>query len=58
MSGMYMGEIVRRVLLKMAQTTDLFRTEVPTKLTQSFSVMYVRLPDLFTLNLLRRLVRG
>jgi hexokinase len=43
MSGMYMGEIVRRVLLKMAQTTDLFGTEVPTKLTQSFSVMYVRL---------------
>lgn len=36
--GMYMGEIVRRVLLKMAQETRLFGSEVPTNLTVPFSL--------------------
>ncbi|KAG0606630.1 hypothetical protein M758_9G156600 [Ceratodon purpureus] len=37
--GMYMGEIVRRVLLKMAEETGLFGPEVPEKLTESFSLL-------------------
>jgi len=39
--GMYMGEIVRRVLLKMAQVTGLFGPEVPERLTKPFSLLYV-----------------
>ena len=39
--GMYMGEIVRRVLLKMAEKASLFGPEVPEKLTQPFSLTCV-----------------
>ncbi|KAF4358347.1 hexokinase-2, chloroplastic [Cannabis sativa] len=42
-SGMYLGEIVRRVLLKMAQAGDLFGKSVPEKL---FSPFILRTPDL------------
>jgi hypothetical protein len=35
-SGMYLGEIVRRVLLKMAQETALFGDCVPSKLNTPF----------------------
>ncbi len=41
--GMYMGEIVRRVLLKMAEETGLFGPEVPEKLTKPFSLTYVNI---------------
>ncbi|XP_004509202.1 probable hexokinase-like 2 protein [Cicer arietinum] len=42
-SGMYLGEIVRRVLLKMAQETALFRGTVPPKLMTPYSL---RSPDM------------
>ncbi|KAM7516394.1 hypothetical protein LguiA_005977 [Lonicera macranthoides] len=35
-SGMYLGEIVRKVLLKMAQETALFGNSVPTKLSTPY----------------------
>lgn len=35
-SGMYLGEIVRRVLLKMAEDSDLFGASVPVKLATPF----------------------
>ncbi|KAL7255927.1 hypothetical protein ACSBR1_009958 [Camellia fascicularis] len=41
-SGMYLGEIVRRVLLKMAQETALFGDTVPPKLATPYSL---RSPD-------------
>jgi hexokinase len=37
-SGMYLGDIVRRVLLKMAQETNLFGFEAPHKLETTFSL--------------------
>ncbi|KAK6125365.1 hypothetical protein DH2020_040895 [Rehmannia glutinosa] len=42
-SGMYLGEIVRRVLLKMAQEAALFGDSVPPKLTIPYSL---RSPDM------------
>ncbi|KAA8546632.1 hypothetical protein F0562_002629 [Nyssa sinensis] len=42
-SGMYLGEIVRRVLLKMAQETALFGETVPLKLTTPY---LLRSPDM------------
>ncbi|GAB4852516.1 Hexokinase isoenzyme 2 [Ancistrocladus abbreviatus] len=42
-SGMYLGEIVRRVLLKMAETESLFGRSIPEKLSTPFSL---RTPDL------------
>ncbi|CAI0435739.1 unnamed protein product [Linum tenue] len=42
-SGMYLGEIARRVLLKMAEEGDLFGRRFPEKLTTPFSL---RTPDL------------
>ncbi|CAJ2635218.1 unnamed protein product [Trifolium pratense] len=42
-SGMYLGEIVRRVLLKMAQETALFGSNVPPKLLTPYSL---RSPDM------------
>ncbi|KAI4336786.1 hypothetical protein L6164_015267 [Bauhinia variegata] len=42
-SGMYLGEIVRRALLKMAQVGGLFGKSVPQKLTMPFTL---RTPDL------------
>lgn len=36
--GMYMGEIVRRVLLKMAEVTALFGESVPESLMEPFSL--------------------
>lgn len=38
--GMYMGEIVRRVLLKMAEVTCLFGETVPESLMEPFSLSY------------------
>ncbi|KAF0907010.1 hypothetical protein E2562_014631 [Oryza meyeriana var. granulata] len=35
-SGMYLGEIVRRVLVKMAEVSDLFRHSFPKKLAEPF----------------------
>lgn len=35
-SGMYLGEIVRRVLVKMAQVSDLFGHSFPNKLAEPF----------------------
>ncbi|XP_023645462.1 hexokinase-like 1 protein [Capsella rubella] len=37
-SGMYLGEIVRRVLLQMCETTDLFGQFVPVKLSTPFAL--------------------
>ncbi|KAL5985955.1 Hexokinase-4, chloroplastic [Asimina triloba] len=37
-SGMYLGEIARRVLLKMAEATDLFGDSVPEKLSKPFAL--------------------
>lgn len=37
-SGMYLGEIVRRVLLKMAQEGDLFGKSIPVKLSNPFTL--------------------
>ncbi|KAF2310105.1 hypothetical protein GH714_006558 [Hevea brasiliensis] len=42
-SGMYLGEIARRVLLKMAEVGDLFGKSVPEKLSTPFAL---RTPDL------------
>ncbi|KAK1553701.1 hypothetical protein Q3G72_002317 [Acer saccharum] len=42
-SGMYLGEIVRRVLLKMAEAGGLFGKSVPKKLTMPF---ILRTPDI------------
>ncbi|KAK2660716.1 hypothetical protein Ddye_007249 [Dipteronia dyeriana] len=42
-SGMYLGEIVRRVLLKMAEAGGLFGKSVPDKLTMPF---VLRTPDI------------
>uniref|UniRef100_A0A0A9BRM3 Phosphotransferase n=1 Tax=Arundo donax TaxID=35708 RepID=A0A0A9BRM3_ARUDO len=39
-SGMYMGEIVRRVLLKMAQEDSLFADNVPPKLEIPYILRY------------------
>lgn len=39
-SGMYMGEIVRRVLLKMAQDASLFADNVPPKLEIPYIMRY------------------
>lgn len=39
-SGMYLGEIVRRVLLKMAQETALFGEDVPPKLRTPYSLRF------------------
>ena len=39
-SGMYMGEIVRRVLLKMAQDASLFADNVPPKLEIPYILRY------------------
>eukprot|EP01018_Ginkgo_biloba_P026395 Gb_18025 [translate_table: standard] len=36
MSGMYLGDIVRRVLLRMAKEAELFGDIVPSKLTEAF----------------------
>jgi hexokinase len=40
-SGMYLGEIVRLVLLKMAQETALFGSNVPPKLMTPYSLRYI-----------------
>ncbi|KAJ6804497.1 putative hexokinase-4, chloroplastic [Iris pallida] len=45
-SGMYLGEIVRRVLLKMAQFSALFGDSIPDKLSTPF---VLRTPDLSTM---------
>lgn len=42
-SGMYLGEIVRRVLVKMAEESALFGESVPPKLATPFSL---RSPDM------------
>lgn len=42
-SGMYLGEIVRRVLLEMAETGSLFGESIPKKLSTPFAL---RTPDL------------
>lgn len=42
-SGMYLGDVVRRVLLKMAQEAALFGPKVPHKLLEAFSLQYVPL---------------
>lgn len=39
-SGMYIGEIVRRVLLKMAQDASLFTDNVPPKLEIPYILRY------------------
>ncbi|KAH7520367.1 hypothetical protein FEM48_Zijuj08G0136400 [Ziziphus jujuba var. spinosa] len=46
-SGMYLGEIVRRVLLKMAQETALFGETVPLKLTIPYQL---RSPDVASMH--------
>lgn len=40
-SGMYLGEIVRRVLLEMARETALFGETVPLKLTIPYQLRYI-----------------
>lgn len=42
-SGMYLGEIVRRVLLRMAKEADLFGDTVPPKLMMPYLLRYERL---------------
>lgn len=42
-SGMYLGEIVRRVLLRMAKEADLFGDTVPPKLMLPYLLRYERL---------------
>lgn len=37
-SGMYLGEIVRRVLLEMAETGSLFGESIPKKLSTPFAL--------------------
>jgi hypothetical protein len=44
--GKYLGEIVRRVLLRMAQDAKLFGDFIPTKLNQPFILMYILLLQL------------
>lgn len=39
-SGMYLGEIVRRILLKLAHDASLFGDVVPPKLEQPFVLRY------------------
>jgi len=39
-SGMYLGEIVRRILLKLAHDASLFGDVVPSKLEQPFVLRY------------------
>lgn len=39
-SGMYLGEIVRRILLKLAHDASLFGDVVPSKLEQPFILRY------------------
>jgi len=39
-SGMYLGEIVRRILLKLAHDASLFGDVVPPKLEQPFILRY------------------
>lgn len=41
--GMYLGEIVRRVLLRMAREAHLFGGSVEPKLQQPFILMYISL---------------
>lgn len=41
--GMYLGEIVRRVLLRMAREAHLFGGSVVPKLQQPFILMYISL---------------
>lgn len=40
-SGMYLGEIVRRVLLKMAEDGALFGSSIPEKLSMPFVLRYL-----------------
>lgn len=40
-SGMYLGDIVRRVLLKMAEEAEIFGDTVPPKLRIPFILRYV-----------------
>jgi len=40
-SGMYLGEIVRRVLLHMCETSDLFGHFVPAKLSTPLALRYL-----------------
>lgn len=40
MSGMYLGEIVRRVLLKLAEEVEFFGDTVPPKLRIPFILRY------------------
>ena len=40
-SGMYMGEIVRRILLQMAQEAALFGDNIPPKLETPYILKYV-----------------
>lgn len=40
-SGMYLGDCVRRVLVRMAQEAGIFGTCVPHKLLEAFSLQYV-----------------
>lgn len=42
-SGMYLGEIGRRVLLQMCETSDLFGQSVPVKLSTAFALRYFSL---------------
>jgi hexokinase len=44
-SGMYLGEIVRRILLKLAHDASLFGDVVPPKLEQPFVLRYTFLID-------------
>jgi len=46
-SGMYLGDIVRRVLLKMAEEVDFFGDTVPPKLRIPFVLRYFNL-SIFT----------
>lgn len=40
-SGMYLGELVRRVLLRLAEEAALFGDIVPSKLEEHFILTYV-----------------
>lgn len=42
-SGMYLGEIVRRVLLHMCEAGELFGQSVPVKLSTPFALKYFHL---------------
>lgn len=41
-SGLYLGDIVRRVMLKMAKETGLFGDPIPPRLFEGFSLRYSR----------------